>query len=99
MQLTRQKLRRIINEEKQKLDEGINRAGEERFYVVAVKNENGEISVIRDVNKGIFATTITRAETFVSERDAREALDQLRQSRVPTGDAYVAKVTTRLERL
>ncbi len=100
MKLTETKLRSIIREEL--LQEVM--YGVDTFYVIAVKNKNGQNTVVQDIESGMGVHEVTKARRFETEREARQALERYMekpfaphpQSRA---EAYVAKVRAELEKV
>jgi hypothetical protein len=101
--MTEQQLRRVIQEELRSIEENVT-YGTDTFYVIAVKNRNGQISVVRDLENGINAHKIGRAKRFELKSEAQDALDYyMEQPWAPdprsNAEAYVAKVRAELERV
>lgn len=102
MKLTEQKLQRIIQEELQKLNEVM--YGVDRFYVVVSENKQRQKTVARDLQSGVFAHKITKAERFETKDQAQKALERYKETPYapdPRSKAqtYVAKVRAELERV
>ena len=103
MKLTKDKLTQIVKEEAEKLQEGV-MYGTDRFYVIVSQRKDGKRTVARDVENGVFAHKITRAQRFETEGEAQKALERFMETpRAPDPrsehEVYIAKVRAELERV
>jgi hypothetical protein len=95
-----QQLRQLIREEL--LQEVM--YGVDRFYVIAVKNKDGQNTVVKDIENGMSVHKVTKAKRFETEREAQQALERyMEKPWAPDprskAEAYVAKVRAELERV
>lgn len=103
MKLTKEKLTQIVKEEAKRLQESV-MYGTDQFYVIVSQRKDGQRTVARDAENGVFAHKITRAQRFETEGEAQKALERFMETpRAPDPrskhEVYIAKVRAELERV